>query len=145
MVQQPGNAPLQLLLYHVHCRTWAHLLRLLAEAFNASVAANCRDQPASGNLLSVHFDSGNLDVARSSWQQAVYIAVGSDPYELVDASVVAAAAIAGERHGKHEVWLPVVCLRQQQQQQHWLLSCVYSSRQWLLMHWWMHQWRQQQQ
>jgi hypothetical protein len=43
----------------------------------------------------VHFDSGNTDKAHSSWQQAVYIAAGSDPFALVDASVAAAAAIAG--------------------------------------------------
>jgi hypothetical protein len=56
---------------------------------------SCRQQPASGNALAVHFDSGNPDIHRSSWQQALYVAAGSDPFALVDASVAAAAAIAG--------------------------------------------------
>jgi hypothetical protein len=94
----------------------------VTNAPNAHVStAYYRDQPASGNVLSVHFDSGNPDVACSSWQQAVYIAAGSDPYALVDASVAAAAAIAGERHGGSVLCLPMVCLwQQQQQQQHWV-------------------------
>lgn len=62
-----------------------------------SPPALCRQQPASGNALALHFDSGNPDLLRNSWQQAVYIAAGSDPFALVDASVAAAAAIAGER------------------------------------------------
>lgn len=63
----------------------------------SSLLAYCRDQGASGNLLCVRLDSGNPDITRSSWQGAVYVAAGSDPFKLVDAAVAAAAAVAG-RH-----------------------------------------------
>eukprot|EP00883_Tetradesmus_obliquus_P016561 jgi/Sobl393_1/9775/SZX78134.1 len=74
-----------------------------------SPPALCRQQPASGNALALHFDSGNPDLLRNSWQQAVYIAAGSDPFALVDASVAAAAAIAGGARPRWEKQVPDIC------------------------------------
>lgn len=61
----------------------------------AFAAVSCRVQGPFGNSLAVHVESGNPDVQRDSWQAALYIAAGRDPFQLVDASVAAAAAIAG--------------------------------------------------
>jgi hypothetical protein len=55
----------------------------------------CRQQPASGNQLAVHLDSGNPDFQRSTWQAAVYAAAGHDPFLLCDVAVAAAAAVTG--------------------------------------------------
>lgn len=60
-----------------------------------------RQQSASGNQLAVHLDSGNPDFQRSSWQAAVYVAAGHDPFQLCDVAVAAAACVAGESMPAH--------------------------------------------
>ncbi|KAF6256659.1 raffinose synthase or seed imbibition protein Sip1-domain-containing protein [Scenedesmus sp. NREL 46B-D3] len=87
---------------------YATILPLLPDGCKATLQP-AKVQPASGNLLAVHFDSGNPNRARSSWQQAVYIAAGSDPFALVDASVAAAAAIAGGARPRWEKQVPDIC------------------------------------
>ncbi|WIA19946.1 hypothetical protein OEZ85_005830 [Tetradesmus obliquus] len=87
---------------------YATILPLLPDGCKATLQP-AKQQPASGNALALHFDSGNPDLLRNSWQQAVYIAAGSDPFALVDASVAAAAAIAGGARPCWEKQVPDIC------------------------------------
>lgn len=66
---------------------------------DVAVINHCHSrQPPSGNGLSVHLDSGNPDRTRSSWEAAVYVAAGQDPFYLCDVAIAAAAHVAGDLH-----------------------------------------------
>lgn len=47
------------------------------------------------DVLMLRVDSGNADVRTNRWDNLLYVAAGTNPYELVQRSVVAAARLSG--------------------------------------------------
>jgi raffinose synthase len=45
--------------------------------------------------MQVRVESGDASVAASRWNNVLLVAAGTDPYDLVDAAVSAAAEISG--------------------------------------------------
>lgn len=61
---------------------------------------------ADPEKLLVRIESGDDSVLGERWQSGLYVAAGSDPFELVDSAVAAAAAISGDAKPRTEKHLP---------------------------------------
>lgn len=57
-------------------------------------------------MLVLRIDSGNTDVRTDRWDNLLYIAAGSNPYELVQRSVAAAARLSGGAKPLREKTVP---------------------------------------
>lgn len=57
-------------------------------------------------MLGIRIDSGNEGVRGVAWDSCLYVAAGTDPYELVDYAVAAAAALSGGARRRVDKALP---------------------------------------
>lgn len=71
------------------------LLPLIA---NGTFRATLRPSPVGASDpdgLYIRMESGDASVQAESWDQALYIAAGSDPFALLGAGIAKAAAMSG--------------------------------------------------
>ena len=71
------------------------LLPLIA---NGTFRATLRPSPrstAEPDRLYIRMESGDASVQAQRWEQALYIAAGTDPFMLLDAAIARAAAMSG--------------------------------------------------
>lgn len=72
-------------------------------AFRATLRAGCTD-----GKLCLRIESGTADVVADSWRSALLVAAGSEPYELVNRAVAAAARLSGTSKPRDEKHVPAI-------------------------------------